>query len=149
MTDIPDSISFSTLRDLHSDKSKGLDFSEPRLSEDIGDLAFLIMRFIGAKVDGVFTHQQIFLADILVTSLRNSYSEKLGKAVTARTDPKEIASLMKVRTMLSIVEDILDELVRDCMKSIGSDSTMPSYRLVKSLDPSVRPHEIEDWLKGL
>lgn len=149
MSDIPDSISFSTLRELRGEKINTLDFSEPVLSDNISDLAFLVTQFITAKTDGVFSHQQVFLADVVVTNLARLYKGKLDKACESGADPKQIAALAEFAATLQLVETALDDLVSICMKSIGNSSTLPSYRLVKCLDPSVRPHEIEEWIKGL
>lgn len=147
---VPDSISFASLRRIHQEKSNNVDFSAPMISKDIGDLAFLVDLFVGKKLDGqVMSHHQIFLADILVTHLQRGYAEQVKLAASEGADKRILEKLIKFTTFLSVAEGILDGLVRTCMDQIGSKSSKPSYRLVKSLDPSVKPHEIDEWIESV
>jgi hypothetical protein len=151
MSEIPDSISFSMLRELSKQaESQGkLDFSSPSISPDIGDLAFLVKMFVREKVNQVTSYQQVFLADVVVTDLRAGYEEQLKQRCAQSPSPREIEMLAKIVSHLRICEGILDGLVSVCVKNLSSNGTLPSYRLVKSLDPTVRPHEIEEWIRGM
>jgi hypothetical protein len=149
MAEIPDSISFSELRKLKTEKSDHLDFSDPRLSDGLGDLAFLVTAFISQKCEKTFSHQQIFLLDVLVTNLRVGFQKQADKHMEDGSDLKMIAAASIATTKLLVIEKILDELVEDLMKSMKSRTTLPSYRLAKSLDPAVKPHEIEEWIKSV
>lgn len=146
---IPDAISFASLRKIHQEKADRIDFSAPMLSREIGDLSFLFDVFIGEKLDGqVMSHQQIFLADMLVTGLRRGYVESAKQAASDKNFAL-MEKLTKMTAFLSIAEGILDSLVRICMEQIGSSDTKPSYRLIKSLDPTVKPHEVDEWLASI
>ena len=149
MDKIPDSISFSELRKIQAEKSKELDFSDPRISQDIGDLAFLFMVFIKQKLDGCYTHQQVFLLDVIVTELRRSYEKQLDSLIEQGASRQTIKTHAKIGSTLLLLEGMIDSLVEFFMKQAGSKSTIPSYRLVKSLDSSVKPHEIEQWISDL
>lgn len=147
--EIPDSISFGMLKQIHKEKSEKLDFSNPNLSPDIGDLAFLFLVFIKAKLGETYTHQHIFLMDVLVTRLRDEYEQQFDKLLESDVPKRGIKTHAKILSYLSQIENILDGLVSLMIKQGGFKGTMPSYQLVRSLDPSVRPHEIEEWIKGL
>jgi len=144
---IPDSISFTELKKLHADKSTEIDFSSPKLSSDIGDLAFLFTIFTEEKLSGTYTHQQAFLADIVVTRLREVHEKKLSELIDADAPKDEIRFAARMASSLSIVEGVLDSILHAYFKQLGSTSTLPSYKLINSLDPSVRPHEIEQWIR--
>jgi hypothetical protein len=150
MTDqVPDSISFSMLRKLHTEKSDKIDFSNPQLSHDIGDLAFLIGLFVREKASPVEAHQLVFLADTIVTALRQGFQERAEKAVKEEGPVEAVALYSKFAANFSIAEAILDAAMARLMKDGGFKNTLPSYKLVKSLAPEIRPHEVEDWIKGL
>jgi hypothetical protein len=146
---IPDSISFTDLRKLQAEKGKVLDFSNPKVSQDIGDLAFLFMIFVKEKLGGTYTHQQAFLLNLLVTELRRQYERKAEDLIRQGAAPDAIKVHSKIAATLLVLEGMADSLVSFFMKQMDSQSTLPSYRLVRSLDPSVRPHEIEDWIKEI
>lgn len=150
MTDqIPDSISFGMLRQLHSDKSPQIDFSDPRISHEIGDLAFLVTTFVKQKAPSVGAHQVVFLADLLVTGLRQGFQRQVDELVKDGGPIESVALNAKFAAHLSIAEAILDGMMSKLMKEGGFKDTAPSFQLVKSLNPAIRPHEMQDWIKSL
>lgn len=150
MSEVPDSVSVSALRKLAEQKGNRLDFSNPVISEDIGDLAFLVNAFIAQKLEGVYMHQEVLFVNFAITRLRKSVDNQLKQAKAQDpVVPRKVEMMSKISAQLLICEGVLDGLLSSVMKQIGSRSTLPSYRLAKSLDPSVRPHEIEDWVKNL
>lgn len=130
-----------------SEKTSQIDFSDPSISSNIGDLAFLIRLFISHKASAVNTQQIIFLADVLVTSLREAFSDVFNEAIQQNIEEKiKISSYFFYNARL--MEGILDSMVEKCLENEGTRSTLPSYRLIKSLDPTVKPHEIKDWVRN-
>lgn len=145
---VPDGISFSMLRKLHEEKSNKIDFSNPQLSHDIGDLAFLVGLFVREKAQPE-AHQVVFLADMLVTALRQGFQVRADKVLENGGPVEAIALYTKFATNFAIAEAILDGVMNKLMRDGGFKGTNPSYKLIKSMAPEVRPHEVDDWIKGL
>jgi hypothetical protein len=145
---VPDSASFAMLRKLHAEKADRIDFSNPQLSHDIGDLAFLVGLFVREKAQPE-AHQVVFLADMLVTALRQGFQARADKALKEGGPVEAIALYTKLSTNFRIAEAILDGVMSKLMQEGGFKGTNPSYKLVKSMAPDVRPHEVDDWIKGL
>lgn len=151
-SEIPDEISFAMLRKLHADKSKSLDFSNPQLSPEIGDLSFLIGLFLTQKASGAYAHQYIFLIDTLITMLRREAERNLEELLKREDSDEKTSTIVENTTILSTLratEIIYDNLVKSAIDKMGAKNSAPSYKLVKSLDPSVKPHQINEWIESL
>jgi hypothetical protein len=145
--EIPDSISFSLLRQLHTEKADRFDFSSPSVSPAMGDLSFLISMFLKTKVNQSYSHQVVFLLDVLVTELRVECDKMVTEMIDKQAPAEDIKLQGKILGSLSIMESMLDGMVSLYGRKLGQTSGKPSYQLIKSLDPSVLPHQLDDWLK--
>jgi hypothetical protein len=144
--DIPESISFSVLRQLHTEKATRFDFSQPSLGPAMGDLAFLISLYMKQKLTHTQSHQHIFLLDILATELRVHCDKMLTEMIEKGAPAQEIKTQAKVQANLSLIEAMLDGMVALFARKTGQ-GTKPSHQLIKSIDPSVLPHQVDDWLR--
>lgn len=148
---VPDSISFSNLSKLKSEKSGKIDFSNPRPSDSLGDLAFLVDLYLAKHVDQAQSHQRVFLVDLLITRLRVDY-EKYVDYLTEQGAAQDVIKFHhSILATLGIGEILLDGLVAKLVKKLPSTmvAPKPSTQLIRSLDPSVRPHEVDEWLSNL
>jgi hypothetical protein len=149
MDQIPDFISFGDLQKLRNAKTDRLDFSNPIFSPEIGDLAFYITSLLALKLPKTNISQQILLVSVLLRNLRVTCKEQINDRIREDVSPTELKVLMQMFAAFDVAEDIVNREVSRVMEGGRVGSPMPSYRLVKSLDPTVKPHEIEDWIKGL
>lgn len=151
MSETPDSVSFESLRSIYKEKKNKYDFSAPSVSEgSMGDLSFLVNLFLDDKFETTTIHQQVFLADMLITRLRMYYSNKLSE-VSKQPSPniKQVQELTKCLTFIQMSERMLDSMVSLYMEKLSIKDTMPSYSLVRSLGVDIRPHELADWVKSV
>lgn len=147
---VPDSISFGVLRKLHQEKATRVQLDNPVLSHEIGDLAFYFKVLCQQKFSSsLFSHHCIFLLDVIATDLRRDYEERLNELFENSAPKDVIKTHTKMLTHLSLIEAMLDGMVSLIMKQMGTTSTLPSIQLVRSMDPTVRPHEVEEWVKSL
>lgn len=151
MSETPDSISLENLKRFYTEKKNKYDFTNPKVSQSsISDLSFLLTLFLDDRFETTSIHQQVFLADILVTRLRHFYQAKLQELSREKSpNIKLIQEFTKCLTFMQITERMLDSMVSLQMEKLSIKDTLPSYSLVRSLGVDIRPHELTDWVKSV